>query len=176
MDHKHKVLVMSDTHGDYRILNEVVKAELPFEYLIHCGDAEANPEIILDCLDQYKLVAVRGNCDLWNDLPAWQTVKIGFCNVLAVHGHRHGVNDGTRGLLELARKNHADVVCYGHTHSPSVEQDPSGILLINPGSLTRNRPAPRNGTYAILTVSEDFPPEAILKEWDPLRREVRKIT
>ena len=175
MEKKYKVIVMSDTHGDYRVLNEVVKTELPFDYLIHCGDAEVDPEIILDCQDQYNLVAVRGNCDLWSDQPAWQTVKIGFYNVLAVHGHMHGVKDGTRGLLNLAWKNHSDVVCFGHTHTPSIERDPSGILLINPGSLTRNRPVPRNGTYVILTVFEDELPEAVLKEWDPLRREVRKI-
>ena len=176
MEKEYKVLVMSDTHGDYRVLNEVVKAELPFDYLVHCGDAEAKPEIILDCLDQYKLVAVRGNCDHGNDLPVFQTVKIGFYNLLAVHGHLHGVKDGAQGLLELARNYFSDVVCYGHTHVPSIERaEPSGILLINPGSLTENRPVPRNGTYAVLTISEDQLPEAVLKEWDPLRREVRKV-
>ena len=176
MEKEYKVLVMSDTHGDYRVLNEVVKAELPFDYLVHCGDAEAKPEIILDCLDQYKLVSVRGNCDHGNDLPVFQTVKIGFYNLLAVHGHLHGVKDGMQGLLELARKNFSDVVCYGHTHVPSIERaEPSGTFLTDPDNLARNRPLPGNGTRAVLTVSEDFLPEAVLKEWGPPLREVRKV-
>ena len=33
-----KILVVSDSHGARRHLQEIIDRERPFDYLIHCGD------------------------------------------------------------------------------------------------------------------------------------------
>ena len=156
-----KILVMSDTHGDEVVCNRVIERELPLDYLIHCGDAQVDPESILAHREQYGLLAVKGNCDWFVDLPQMLVRRIGFYNILIVHGHKQNVHEGHRYLLENARQNFADIVLFGHTHVPEIKHyEEKGVLVVNPGSLTRNRPSGSSGTYAILTFSEEALPKA----------------
>ena len=167
MAHKktYKILVISDTHGDDEVMNRVVEHELPFDYLFHCGDAQVDPAFLLEHQDEYQLLAVKGNCDSWTDLPAVVDRKIGYYKVAAVHGHRQDVSYGLDGLKRLAREISADVMLFGHTHQAMIKRDANGgTLYVNPGSLTRNRPYSKKGTYAVLTISEDALPEAELFE------------
>lgn len=167
MSSTYKIVVMSDTHGDLWAPDRVIEEELPFDYLIHLGDAEASLNVVLGHADAYELIAVRGNCDWFSTLPDVVTKKIGYYNLMCVHGHTYAVRSGHRILLDAARREYADVVLYGHTHVPCIERDPgSGILIVNPGSLTQNRPRGRKGTYAVLTISDDALPQAELKELD----------
>lgn len=162
-----KILVFSDTHGDLLVQNQVIRAELPFDYLIHCGDSEVSLKAILDCQDQYKLISVAGNCDGINGMKNVEVERVAFYNILVLHGHNYFIKSGLNFALELAKKECADVVCFGHTHTPEIEEDrENGILFINPGSLTKNRPYSRKGTYAVLTISWDELPKAEIKEWE----------
>jgi len=156
-----RIIVMSDTHGDYTVSNQVIERELPFDYLIHCGDAQADPESFLEHRVEYGLLAVKGNCDWFVDLPEARLQEFGFYKVLIVHGHMQDVHNGHRYLLESAKRNFADVVLYGHTHTPLVKRyEDQGVLVVNPGSLTQNRPHGTPGSYAVLTISEDDLPQA----------------
>lgn len=156
-----RIIVMSDTHGDFTVCNRVIEKELPFDYLIHCGDVQADPEMLLEHREQYGLLAVKGNCDWFVDLPQSLLRRIGFCNILIVHGHKQDVHAGHKYLLENARRSHADVVLYGHTHSPLIQRyEDRGVLVVNPGSLTQNRPYGSPGSYAVLTISGDDLPQA----------------
>ena len=167
MRSEYKIVVMSDTHRDLWTADQVIEAELPFDYLVHLGDAEASLNAVLGHENEYELIAVRGNCDFYSSLPDMVTKKIGYYNIMCVHGHEHGVRSGHRLLLREARREHADVVLYGHTHVPCIEKDFStGILIVNPGSLTQNRSRSGKGTYAVLTISGDELPRAQLKEWE----------
>lgn len=164
---EYKILVISDTHGDYTAMNKVVERELPFDYLIHCGDAQVDPDSILDHREQYGLLAVKGNCDWFVKLPDTLFRKIGYYNILILHGHKQDVHSGHKYLLKNAKHNFADVVLYGHTHRPLVKRyEDQGVLVVNPGSLTQNRPYGTPGTYAILTISEDMLPEARIVEFE----------
>ena len=44
-----KVLIVSDTHGKDENLERAVYQEVPFDYLIHCGDVEGR-EIFIEAL------------------------------------------------------------------------------------------------------------------------------
>ena len=158
-----RILVISDTHGDFTVCNRVINKELPFDYLVHCGDAQVDPDRILDRREQYGLLAVRGNCDWFVKLPEYLLRTIGDQRLLITHGHRQDVHRGYQYLIRNARQNGAGVVLCGHTHQPLVKRF-EDVLLINPGSLTQNRPYGKPGTYAVLTVSEGRPPEAEIIE------------
>lgn len=162
MNDSMKIVVVSDTHGYNEPLNQVIAREWPFDYMIHCGDIEEDPErLYLDHRVEFGLLVVKGNCDTFLKLPAMISRKFGSCCVMAVHGHNHHVRSGCQYLLQSARTNHADVVLYGHTHVADVEQyERQHVLIVNPGSLTQNRPFGTPGTYAVLTITGDGLPGA----------------
>ena len=157
-----KAVILSDTHGDDRVIDQVIAREEPFDYLIHCGDSETSLMEYMDPSRPYTFLAVRGNCDYGNDLPSILNARILFYNVLITHGHRENVRYGDYDLLDIGRANRADIVLYGHTHVPEfAEKD--GILIINPGSPTYPRGESRERTYAVLTLTEDYDRNVVIK-------------
>ena len=166
MQTEFKCLVISDTHGDNRAMMAVIEREKPFDILIHCGDVQDNLAAILGT-QEYGYFAVRGNCDMFSYAEDERCVKLGYYNVFVTHGHRYQVNYRDSALIRAGRKAHADVILYGHTHVPEIKEDKeSGILIVNPGSLSRPRQVPRVPTYAVLTISGDKLPEAEIKKYD----------
>ena len=72
---------------------------------------------------------------------------------MLTHGHRYGVKSNTDDVLELAKKNKADIVMFGHTHMPLI--DLSGkIWIVNPGSLSLPRQNGRIPTYIIMELDD----------------------
>ncbi|MCR5674816.1 MAG: metallophosphoesterase [Lachnospiraceae bacterium] len=157
-----KLVIVSDTHGYDRLIDQVIERESPFDYLIHCGDAETGLTAYEGEELPYRLLAVRGNCDYAGGRPAVLVERILFYNVLVTHGHRENVRYGNAELLAFGAANHADVVLYGHTHVPEIVEE-DGILIVNPGSLAYPKGPQRVPTYAVLTLTQDYDREAVLK-------------
>ena len=163
MQTDYKCLVISDTHGDNRAMFEVIEKEKPFDILIHCGDVQGNLAEILGA-QEFGYFVVRGNCDMFSFAEDERCVKLGYYTVFVTHGHRQQVNYRDNSLIYAGRKAHADVILYGHTHVPEIKEDKaSGILIVNPGSLSRPRQVPRIPTYAILKISGEGLPEARIR-------------
>ena len=159
-----KILVVSDTHGDYRRLDAVIAKEKPFDMLIHCGDVQGDIGALLEGAE-YPYYAVKGNCDTFSSLPELLTLKVGYYTLMITHGHKLDVKYTKKLLLSAARKNHADVVLYGHTHIPEAYRaKDQGTLVVNPGSLAYPGQFPRVPTYAVLTISDDALPAAEIRE------------
>ena len=160
MKTKYKCVVISDTHGDMRPILEVIEKEKPFDILMHCGDVEGNLDSILGT-QPFGYFSVRGNCDVFSDAPQEHSCKLGYFRVFVTHGHRYNVRYQDIPLVEAGRRELADVILYGHTHVPDVHRDErSGILVVNPGSLSRPRQVPRVPTYAVLMISDEELPRA----------------
>jgi putative phosphoesterase len=70
---------------------------------------------------------------------------------MLTHGHRYGVNSNTSGILDLAKRNKADIVMFGHTHVPMIDLSGS-IWTINPGSLALPRQHGRIPTFIIMDI------------------------
>lgn len=162
-----KILVVSDSHGDGACLRYAIGREMPIDMLIHCGDIEGDLNKFLGAGRDYELKAVKGNCDFSGSYPSMLKFKAGFYTIVVVHGDHYNVMDPERrGLKKLAREQLADVVCYGHTHIwDNTEED--GVLYLNPGSVSRPRMQPdgsRKKTYAVLTISDDELPHAVIRD------------
>ena len=141
-----KILVISDTHGDYRRTDALLEREAPFDMLIHCGDIQMELKALIPDTS-FPVYAVKGNCDIRSDLTEVLTVKVGYYNLMITHGHRYQVKYSKDLLLEAARQNFADVVLFGHTHIPeNYRAKDSGILVVNPGSLAYPQQFPREAT------------------------------
>ena len=166
----YRILVISDTHGDYRRMNDVIKKEYPFDILIHCGDAQLGLDAVLERRNDYELYAVKGNCDTFANLPYVMTPRVGGTRLYLTHGHRLDVDYSMNPIIKEALRDKAGVVIFGHTHHPFLRfLEDENMLLLNPGSLKLPRQYPRIPTYALLEIKEGERPGAQIIRCDPPR-------
>lgn len=167
-----KIVIVSDSHGKNETLRYAIGQELPFDLLIHAGDIEAYPDEILPPEKRdYEILCVRGNCDYYQrELPMEILYPVkGDCwqrNIYINHGKQYGVTpNNDAALVAQARRQLADIVIYGHTHQPSIEETADGLLVINPGSVSEPRQITydHQATYAVLTIDEDGFSSAVIK-------------
>ncbi len=143
-----KILVVSDSHGKNKYLDEVIKKVSPIDLCIHLGDLEGSEhflEGVLDC----PLEMIAGNNDYFLDLPKVKELMIGKYRVLMTHGHRQRVNFGVEDIKMWGRENGANIVLFGHTHLPFLEISPD-ITLLNPGSISLPRQDGHVPSFAVM--------------------------
>ena len=69
------------------------------------------------------------------------------------HGHYYGVSLGEDRIKAEARGRGADIVMYGHTHRPSLEEE-KDLVTLNPGSVSYPRQAGRDPSYIVMQADE----------------------
>ncbi len=153
-----KIIVLSDSHGNYTVLRQTIEKHADADLFIHLGDGERemNTLLLTNPQLQEKLHYLKGNCDSGYLITGTQeqlvlTLPYGH-RILAAHGHNYQVKFGTNRMKHEARALHADIVLYGHTHVGDCRYE-DGVYIINPGSLS----IPRDGkkpSYVVLDVSE----------------------
>lgn len=141
-----KLLVISDSHGNYPHALKAHTLAGPVDHIIHLGDG-AEDALLMEELLEVPVFRVAGNCDFDVQLPKELTLEFGECRVFLTHGNRHFVKSGLSQLVRKGTEVGASVVLYGHTHLPAI-QAAAGMLLVNPGALKQGFP----GSYAIITV------------------------
>lgn len=147
-----RVLIVSDTHGRDDNLIEVVKRERPIDKIVHLGDIgglEDYIEQITDCV----CFCVRGNNDWRSNLPAESIIMIGNHRAFITHGHYYGVSYSNVDVVRHARSLDCDIVMYGHTHIPEIDE--GKITILNPGSLTSPRQPGRRPSYIIAETDDN---------------------
>ena len=142
-----RVLVISDSHGNYPHALKAHELAGPVDHIIHLGDGAEDARLMAQVLE-VPVLQVAGNCDPDPRLPQELTLDFGPCRVYLTHGNRLLVKSGLRQLVGRGLELGAAVVLYGHTHRSAVQRE-SGMLLVNPGSLRQGFP----GSYAILTLT-----------------------
>ncbi len=128
-----KVIILSDSHGNFAALKKVVVHESPFDLLVHLGDGLEDVMRLRRVLD-FSFDGVNGNNDPRGMYPDSLTLKLGTKTWFICHGHHYGVNRGLEELIKAAQENKAKVAFFGHTHQPFRERI-KHIELINPGSV-----------------------------------------
>lgn len=130
-----KILLLSDTHGNFPLALEACFIAEPFDLLIHLGDG-CDDVTLLKMSGIDKCVNVSGNCDLGSTAPReliWEGEGI---RILLTHGDRYGVKSGLEPLLARSKELNVNATFYGHTHLP-LNETIDGILFVNPGTLTK---------------------------------------
>lgn len=143
-----KILIVSDTHGRDSTLKHLLEQVKPIDMLVHCGDVEGSEEYIRAMVD-CPVYMVAGNNDFFCDLPKEEEFLIGKYRVLLTHGHYYYITMGSQMIKEDAKARGFDIVMFGHTHRPYLEQD-SDIVVLNPGSLSFPRQEGRKPSYIIM--------------------------
>lgn len=141
-----KLLVISDSHGNYPHAFKAHQLAGEVDHIIHLGDG-AEDAGLLEKVLEVPVHRVAGNCDFHADLPHELTLEFGECRVFLTHGNRHQVKSGLKQLIGKGIEVGATVVLYGHTHQPAIASA-EGMLLVNPGALKEGV----RGSYAIVTL------------------------
>jgi len=143
-----RILIVSDTHRHNDNFLKVLNREGSFDRVIHCGDVEGSERFFGEAAGCTTDI-VSGNNDFFSSLPTELVLRIENLNVWVTHGHHYYVSMGTELLRAEARARGMDVVMFGHTHKPCIEEK-SGVVALNPGSLSYPRQSGRRPSYIVM--------------------------
>lgn len=136
-----KLVIISDSHGENFLIEEIVNIEGLNSTYIHLGDSESN-NAILD-----RFIKVKGNCDYTYKLENKIDITLEQLKIHLEHGNNiNFLLDKNKYIKEC----NCDIFLYGHSHKKEyLKLD--NIHVFNPGSLNR----PRDdiyGSYLILNI------------------------
>ncbi len=154
-------LIFSDSHGNVdRMQRAIDRQPSPPLAVFYLGDGIRDADRLK--LNGIPLYAVRGNCDLFfvgdhDDCPMERITVIGDHRALVTHGATYNVKSGLERMIASAIRQDADLVLYGHTHTPRLDTFPAGtevcgeilkrtLYVFNPGSIGYG------GSFGTLTV------------------------
>ncbi|MGN0622006.1 MAG: metallophosphoesterase family protein [Porcipelethomonas sp.] len=130
-----KIIVMSDSHGNFRILDHIMQ-NFHADLYIHLGDGERELNTVYTMYPDKKIEHVAGNCDFASLSPDELLFTPDNKNIIfAAHGHKYGVKNSLEPLKEYAAGKGANIILYGHTHIRFTEYN-NGIYIMNPGSVS----------------------------------------
>ena len=131
-----KILLVSDSHGDYQALDQLAAKYPNMDLYLHAGDSEQ---------DEFSIkpfISVRGNCDHYYGFPNYLVIPSPFGNIYVQHTPYVSKS--------VINEHNAKIVIHGHTHVRRNETK-NGILFINPGAISYARDK-FNGSYAIIEI------------------------
>jgi len=150
-----KLLIISDTHDNLNMLDELSKIKIEFDLVLHAGDIIA-PFVVksLKKLDK-KVIAVYGNNDGDKLLLKKRFQDAGFeihnpPHIFEIKGKKIVLTHLPDFVDEIALSGKYDIVIYGHTHSVDVRKV-KDCLVINPGELGGWLSG--KGSYCLLDIS-----------------------
>ena len=131
-----KILLVSDSHGDYEALDTLASKYPNMDLYLHAGDSEQ---------DEFSIkpfISVRGNCDHYYDFPNFLVIPTSAGNIYIQH-----TPFVSRSVIS---EHNAKIVIHGHTHTRRKEMV-NGILFINSGAISYARDK-YDGSYAIIEI------------------------
>lgn len=155
------IAVVSDSHNNNKAIEDLKNYITKADVLLFLGDGESD---IVKIKESFKgdIYAVSGNCDMYSKNPQELVLEIGGKRIFMSHGHKYNVKYSYDNIYYKGREVGADIILFGHTHIPIIEED-NGIIMMNPGSLSRGAGiAGRSLGY--IEIVENKNPIAYIKE------------
>lgn len=129
-----RILVVSDTHGEFTKFDRAVLSQSSAEVIFHLGDGHEQADKVKTLYSDKMVVSVKGNCDWYSNKKDVEIIQLEGKKIMAAHGHLYDVKRGTRRIIDAAKANGVDILLYGHTHMPATFYE-DGMYIMNPGSL-----------------------------------------
>lgn len=128
-----KIGILSDTHTVKACIDKTIPYLSECDLIIHAGDNFADSKYIHN-MTNIGIMAVKGNCD-FDNVEDELVFDIEDKAILLCHGDKYNVKYGLEDIEYRAKQVGADIVIFGHTHTPlNIEKD--NILYLNPGSVS----------------------------------------
>ena len=148
-----KLLVLSDTHGYLENARNVLeRIGQRMDGVLHLGDHAYDARDLQSEYQTLPFYFVKGNNDFADKAPNDVILKFFGKKLLLTHGHKQQVYWSHDTISYWAEEKGADVVIFGHTHSP-VNEHKGSVMIFNPGSISVPRGVP-NPTFGILEITE----------------------
>ena len=141
-----RVLVVSDSHGNVDNMVRAVERIQP-DYVLHLGDCQRDMEALRREFPGLAMEGVPGNCDWGSYDQKERLIELGGVRILMLHGHTRNVKSSPMAAMYAAKEYGAQVLLFGHTHRPMVDNDGT-LLTLNPGA-AGDRDAPTCGVLTI---------------------------
>jgi putative phosphoesterase len=163
------LLILSDSHGRPDRIREAIARVKP-DGILFAGDGLRDLAYCdLPSSGACPLWAVKGNCD-WMLSPVIvgdsaleaedeELITAEGIRILLMHGHTYGVKGGLGRAIARAIAQDADVLIFGHTHTPvELHLSPDNtfafsvqkpLTVFNPGSL-----GDRDASFGTLTIQK----------------------
>lgn len=144
-----RLLVVSDSHGRSGNLFEIIEKHIKDSDIIislgDCNDGDdfENAEIFFK--NKFKLKRVAGNTDWYSTKPTVDFITANGKKVMFCHGHTFNVKYGYYDIMSEAERQKADIVLFGHTHTPYKDYI-NGIHYLNPGAVC-------DGKYGMIDIT-----------------------
>ena len=146
-----KCLIFSDSHGSLENMREAMRQNRDAEAVFFLGDGLREADTLASEYSDKMFIAVRGNCDFYpyfKGMDSEKLASISLCGykITATHGDLYGAKYGMGGLIKLGGDTTADIILFGHTHTPALEcvsVRGRPLYLFNPGSIC-------SGSFGIL--------------------------
>ena len=145
-----KVLIVSDSHGNKRLLQRVINMEKPNK-IFFLGD-HINDIYALKNTVEADICAVKGNVDYGMSGVEDLVLSLNGYKMLLTHGHKYRIKYDYYALYLKAMAYEVDFVFFGHTHTYTDFKE-NNIRFINPGSIAKPRDH-RKGSYIIMDLED----------------------
>lgn len=136
-----KILITSEVHGDLNSFLKIINKHQDVDLHLNAGDLQLSEFE----LNKIKMIAVRGNTDLYSNLELNEIISFNNKKILLTHGHEFNVKYSLDKLVSYAKSLSVDICIFGHTHVP-FDRVIDNIHFINPGPIEGLKPS-----YAIYT-------------------------
>ena len=127
-----RILVLSDSHGNVENMARCVELTEP-DVILHLGDCQRDAEALHRQFPSLPMQSVPGNCDWGSYDQPERLIELGGVRILMLHGHTRNVKSSPMAAMYAAREYGAQVLLFGHTHRPLVDNDGT-LLTLNPGA------------------------------------------
>ena len=144
------IIAFADVHGNIFNLMKLIPLIERADVAVFAGDGFSSLEVLPSAAAR-KLVAVKGNCDMFCALPTEAVIEVGGVKIFVCHGHEYGVKSGDFSrVAEAAKRNGASIALFGHTHKYRRETV-NGVDCVNLGTIGTSR-TDKGGVYVKITV------------------------
>ncbi len=159
-----RAIVLSDSHGDASSLERAIASvgEKNIDMIIHLGDIARDVDYLEMLYYPIRVASVVGNNDFMRQGDHERVIDFDGHKIFICHGHTLGVSYGTERLEAIARQKGCEAALFGHTHSNVLKKCEDGLIILNPGSVSR--PRGTKASFAILE-TENGKLKAAVVDW-----------
>ena len=127
-----KLLVLSDSHGNVDNMARAVELTQP-RHILHLGDCLRDAQALHERFPDLPMDTVPGNCDWGSFDQPERLLEMGGVRIFMLHGHTRNAKSSPMAAMYAAKEYGAQVLLFGHTHVPLVDNDGT-LLTLNPGA------------------------------------------
>ena len=139
-----KIVILSDTHKNQKILRKIFKIETEYTHIFHLGDDYEDLDNNFDITDNIELIRVPGVYH-----PGYKDGTIPTILEIEIDNWRFALAHRLEDLLKTTIQ--ADIYLYGHTHNSAYDHI-EDKYFINPGHLKAKTDREQKASYVVITI------------------------